>query len=141
MGSTAPPDGLKPLVLHAFPTSPNPAKIAIALELLRLPYEVRIWEFGADPEKGVKGANFFPLSENGRVPVLQDPNTGVTSWESGAVMNYLRRVYDKQDKVLGLAGKTSSGEVSEQDRVDVDKWELLLLTTAAPMTGQLVFFR
>ena len=129
-----------PLVLHSFATSPNPLKIAIAMELVRLPYQVQIWEFGSDPERGVKSARFSPLSENGRVPVLEDPNTGVTAWESGAVMNYIRRQYDKDEKVLGLAGKTSSGSITEQDRVDLDKWEQLLLTTTAPMSGQLVWY-
>jgi glutathione S-transferase len=37
------------------------------------------------------------------VPALEDPNTGVVSWESGACMNYLRRVYDKSN-LLGPVG-------------------------------------
>ena len=61
---------LSPLTLHAFPTSPNPLKVSIALELLKLPYNIKIWQFGDDPEKGVKSAKFAELSENGRVPVL-----------------------------------------------------------------------
>lgn len=131
---------LKPLILHGFATSPNPAKIAMALELLKVPWQMQIWEFGHDPERGVKSTKFAPLSENGRVPVLEDPNTGVVAWESGAVMNYVRRQYDRDDKVLGLAGKTASGVVTEQDRVDFEKWELLLLTTTAPFSGQLVWY-
>jgi hypothetical protein len=107
MGSLSEEVQMKPLVLHSFATSPNPLKIAIALELLRLPYRVQIWEFGSDPTIGVKGAKFAPLSENGRVPVLEDPNTGVVAW---------------------------------QDRVDMEKYELLLLTTVAPFSGQLVWY-
>ena len=140
MGSLTDKEGLQPLVLHAFATGPNPYKIAMALELVKVPYRVQIWEFGSDPERGVKGAKFAPLSENGRVPVLEDPNTGVTAWESGAVMNYVRRQYDKDDTVLGLSGKTASGVVTEQDRVDLEKWELLLLTTVGPMSGQLIWY-
>lgn len=60
---------------------------------------------------------------------LEDPNTGVVSWESGAVMNYIRRVYDKENK-LGPRGST------EQDIVDFEKWEYFLLTTLGPFTGQ-----
>lgn len=60
---------------------------------------------------------------------LEDPNTGVVSWESGAIMNYIRRVYDKQNKI-GPRGST------EQDIVDFEKWEYFLLTTLGPMTGQ-----
>jgi glutathione S-transferase len=41
----------------------------------------------------------MPKSENGRMPALEDPTTGVVSWESGAIMNYVRRVYDKDNKI------------------------------------------
>ena len=41
-------------------------------------------------------------------------------------MNYLLRVYDKQNK-LGPKGD------SEQDRVDFDKWTLFLLSSLGPM--------
>ncbi|KIW80192.1 hypothetical protein Z517_06807 [Fonsecaea pedrosoi CBS 271.37] len=125
---------LKPLLLHAHSNGPNPIKIAIALEFLQVPYTVRLWEGGDDPEKGVKGSTFIKINENGRVPALEDPNTGVVSWESGAVMNYLRRVYDRDNKI-GPRGDT------EQDRVDLEKWEYLLLTTLGPMSGQCNWFR
>ncbi|RJE18437.1 Glutathione S-transferase protein-domain protein [Aspergillus sclerotialis] len=124
----------QPLVLHAHATGPNPIKIAIALEALKLPYRVQQWEFGDNPERGVKGAAFLKINENGRVPALEDPNTGVVSWESGACMNYLRRVYDKQQSLGPLSQK-------EQDVVDFEKWEYFLLTTLGPMTGQTNWFR
>lgn len=107
---------IKPLILHAHTTGPNPIKIAIALEKLKLPYEVKLWEFGDNSENGLKGAKFLAINENGRVPALEDPNTGVVSWESGAVMNYIRRKYDTENK-LGPQGK------SEQDIVDFEKCE------------------
>lgn len=105
---------LKPLKLHAHATGPNPYKIAIVLEALHVPYEVKMWEFGDGPN-GVKGPEFLKINENGRVPAVEDPNTGVVSWESGAIINYLLRVYDKQN-ALGPKGE------SEQDKVDFDKW-------------------
>ena len=117
----------KPLLLHAHNTGPNPYKIAVALELLDLPYEVKLWQFG-DADNGVKGKQFLKINQNGRVPALEDPNTGVTSWESGAVLNYLLRVYDKQNK-LGPKGN------SEQDRVDFDKWTFFLVSSLGPMMG------
>ncbi|KAK8089435.1 glutathione S-transferase [Apiospora hydei] len=123
-----------PLILHAHTTGPNPIKIAEALEFLEVPYEVKMWDFGDDPQKGVKGAAFLALNENGRVPALEDPNTGVVSWESGACMAYLLRVYDKANK-LGPRGS------SEQDTVDFDKWNMFLLTTLGPMTGQTNWYR
>ncbi|KAG9671631.1 glutathione S-transferase, partial [Aureobasidium melanogenum] len=125
---------IKPLTLHAHTTGPNPIKIAIALEKLKLPYEIKLWEFGDNPENGLKGAKFLAINENGRVPALEDPNSGVVSWESGAVMNYIRRKYDTENK-LGPQGK------SEQDVVDFEKWEYFLLTTVGPMTGQTNWYR
>ncbi|KAI4799159.1 thioredoxin-like protein [Aureobasidium sp. EXF-8845] len=125
---------IKPLILHAHTTGPNPIKIAIALETLKLPYEVKLWEFGDNAENGLKGAKFLEINENGRVPALQDPNSGVVSWESGAIMNYIRRKYDSEN-MLGPRGNT------EQDLVDFEKWEYFLLTTLGPMNGQVNWFR
>lgn len=122
---------MKPLTLHAHGTGPNPYKIAAALEYLQVPYEVKLWQFG-DAHNGVKGSVFLKINENGRVPALEDPNTGVVSWESGAVMNYLRRVYDKAG-ALGPRGK------DEQSIVDFEKWEYFLLSTLGPMMGELEF--
>lgn len=125
---------MQPLTLHAHATGPNPIKIAVALEALSVPYNVKQWQFGDDPTSGVKGESFLRINENGRVPALEDPNTGVVSWESGACMNYVRRVYDKQNK-LGPA------EASEQGIVDFEKWEYFLLSTLGPMTGQANWFK
>jgi len=125
---------VKPLTLHAHVSGPNPHKVAIVLEFLKLPYQIRLWEFGGDFHKGVKGETFTRINENGRVPALEDPNTGVVAWESGAVINYLRRQYDTSN-VLGPRGPT------EQDRVDFEKWEYFLLTTLGPMSGQVAWFR
>ncbi|KAJ0413334.1 glutathione S-transferase [Aspergillus carlsbadensis] len=125
---------MQPLILHAHATGPNPIKLAIALEALSVPYTIQHWDFGDDLQRGVKGETFLRINENGRVPAIEDPNTGVVSWESGACMNYLRRVYDKTN-LLGPLGD------SEQDRVDFEKWEYFLLTTLGPMTGQTNWFR
>lgn len=125
---------LKPLKLHAHATGPNPIKIAIALEFLHLPYDVKMWDFGNDAQKGVKGTAFLKINENGRVPAIEDPNTGVLSWESGAIINYLRRVYDKSN-ILGPKTK------GEQGIVDLEKYEYFLLSTLGPMTGQVNWFR
>lgn len=81
------------------------------------------------------------------MPVLVDPNTGVTAWESGAIINYLRRQYDVSDdnssdrSVLGPHGSGPDGKITAQDRVDLDKWECLLMTTTGPMSGQVAWFR
>ena len=51
----------KPLVLHAHATGPNPYKIAIALEMLQVPYDVQLWQLGDNPENGVKSAKFLKI--------------------------------------------------------------------------------
>ena len=60
-----------------------------------------MWEFGDNLTTGVKGSAFLAINENGRVPALEDSNTGVVSCESGACVNYLRRRYDGEVKVFG----------------------------------------
>lgn len=116
---------LKPLVLHAHASGLNSVKVAIVLETLFLPYTVKLWVFGDGPN-GVKGATFTKINENGRVPVLEDPNTGVVFWESLAVIHYLLRVYDKGN-LLGPQGPT------EQDHVDFDKWISVLISALGPI--------
>lgn len=126
---------MKPLTLHAHASGPNPIKVAIALEFLSLPYTIQMWDFSDNADTGVKGTKYLAINPNGRVPALEDPNTGVTSWESGAVLNYLRRVYDKDGSKLGPKGD------AEQDRADLEAWEYFLVSTLGPMTGQVNWFR
>jgi glutathione S-transferase len=130
----------EPLVLHAHATGPNPIKLAIVLEYLCLPYSIKMWEFGDNAEKGLKGAAFLKINENGRVPALEDPNTGVVSWESGACVNYLRRQYDNDGTMIGPRS-ANGGKPNAQDIVDFEKWEYFLLTTLGPMTGQTNWYR
>lgn len=127
-------NALKPLILHAHSTGPNPYKVAITLEALNIAYEVKLWDFSAT-SKGVKGAEFTAINPNGRVPALQDPNTGVTSWESLACINYLLRVYDTGNKI----GPRAEG--GEQAKADFDAWTSFLVSTMGPMMGQCNWFR
>ena len=124
---------MKSILLHGHVSSPNPLKVAIALEYLGVPYEVKIWDISGDPHRGVKGEDFNKISPNGRVPVIEDPNTGVKVWESGAIINYLKRQYDSSN-VLGPRGS------SLKDQADLEKWEHLLVSTVGPMSGQMTWF-
>lgn len=127
-------DHIKPILLHAQGSCPNPIKVAITLEALHFPYKVKQWDSGDDAEKGVKGTKFLKISENGRAPAIEDPNTGVVAWESGACMNYIRRVYDKGN-LIGPSGDLA------QDLVEFEKWEYFLLSALGPMTEQAIWFR
>jgi glutathione S-transferase len=106
---------IKPLTLHAHASGPNPYKAAMVLETLKLPYNVKLWDF-SDADTGVKGAVYTKLNPNGRVPTIEDPNTGVVAWESMACINYILRQYDSENKSGVGPG------ASEQDKVDWDKW-------------------
>lgn len=47
----------------------------------------------------IKQEPFVSVNPNGRVPAIEDPNTGITLWESGAIMEYLIDTYDKERKL------------------------------------------
>lgn len=55
---------LEPLVQHEHQKGPNPAKVAITLEVLQVPYAVKPWQFG-DAPNGVKGPAFTKITPNG----------------------------------------------------------------------------
>ncbi|KAF3385826.1 Glutathione S-transferase 1 [Talaromyces pinophilus] len=80
---------MKPIVLYSHQLGTNPWKCAIILEELSLPYENRFVE----PED-VKKPPFTDLNPNGRVPCIEDPNTGMVLWESVAINEYLVQTYD-----------------------------------------------
>ena len=125
-------NSLRPLILHAHSTGPNPYKVAIALEALNLAYTVKLWDFSAT-SAGVKGPEFTAINPNGRVPALEDPNTVVTSWESLACINYLLRVYDPSNKL--------GPKEDEQSRAEFDAWTSFLVSTLGPMMGQCNWFK
>ncbi|KAM0712363.1 hypothetical protein Q7P37_011458 [Cladosporium fusiforme] len=79
----------KPIKLYSHAGGPNPWKVAIILNELDLPYETEIMDF-AD----LKKEPFLSISPNGRVPAITDPNTNLTLWESGAIVEYLLNTYD-----------------------------------------------
>lgn len=83
-----------PIVLYSHPYGPNPWKVAIILEELGLSYETRFINFTE-----VKQEPFIKLNPNGRLPVIEDPNKGITLFESGAILEYLIENYDPEMKL------------------------------------------
>jgi len=49
---------------------------------------------------------FESLNPNGRVPVIEDPNTGITLFESGAIIEYLLDNYDKSNTLHSASTPT-----------------------------------
>lgn len=85
---------IKPITLHAHTSGPNPWKVVIILQELELPYTL-VYETPAT----IKAAPYTDVNPNGRVPAIRDPNTGITLWESGAIVEYLVENYDTEQKI------------------------------------------
>ncbi|KAI0868718.1 glutathione S-transferase [Hypoxylon argillaceum] len=80
----------QPIRVWMAPPGPNPWKVVLILEELSVPYEIVSFKF-----EQIKKKPFLDLNPNGRVPAIQDPNTDLVLWESGAIINYLIEQYDK----------------------------------------------
>jgi glutathione S-transferase len=79
---------IKPIVLYGA-AGPNPTKVRMLIEELGLPHEIKQVDFAK-----VKGPEFTAINPNGRMPAIYDPNTDLTLWESGAIIEYLIEKYD-----------------------------------------------
>ena len=73
----------KPITLYSHASGPNPWKVAILLEELGLPYETVYLQF---PD--LKKEPFESKNPNGRVPAIEDPNTGVTMFEVMSITSH-----------------------------------------------------
>ena len=118
---------LKPIKLWGA-HGPNPPKVAIVLEELGLAYEVVDINFVE-----VKEPKFLAINPNGRMPAIEDPNTGITLWESGAIISYLVERYDEEQK-LSFAPGTAEAEHARQ-------WLFFQTTGQAPYYGQVPWFK
>ena len=106
----------------------NPSKVRIMLEELGLPYEaisVLLTE--------VKKPEYVAINPNGRIPAIYDPNTGITLWESGAILEYLIELYDKEHR-FSFATGTPEYFLSKQ-------WLFFQTTGQAPYYGQASWFK
>ncbi|KAH6668428.1 glutathione S-transferase [Halenospora varia] len=81
----------KPITVYGHAMGPNPWKVVMIMEELGIPYEQKFLEFS-----DMQQPWFRKINVNGRTPAIEDPNTGVTLWESGAIIEYLVETYDKQ---------------------------------------------
>lgn len=119
----------QPIDLHYWPT-PNGWKVAIALEEMGLPYEMKPVNIG-------RGEQFTPaflrISPNNRMPAIVDPEGPgggpISVFESGAILRYLA------DKTGRFGGADARG------RVAVDEWLFWQVGGLGPMAGQAHHFR
>ena len=105
--------------------SPNMRKISLMLEETALPYVVKFVE----PHKSeVLDAEFVKISPNGTTPAILDTDTGVTLFESGAILYFLA---EKSGKLL-----PSSLSV----RADVIKWLMFEVANVCPTMIELHYY-
>lgn len=106
-------------------SSPNGFKAPIALEELALPYRLHHVRIDAGEHRLPA---FLALNPHGRIPVIVDHDTGVTLFESAAILLY-------------LAEKT--GRLLPQEpaaRWEAIKWLQFHASSVGPILGQRVHF-
>jgi glutathione S-transferase len=106
---------------------PNPPKVAMILQELDLPHEIIDIEFS-----DLKKPDYLAVNPNGRMPAIYDPNTDLTLWESGAIIEYLIEKYDKAQK-LSFPPETKEAYHAKQ-------WLFFQTTGQGPYYGQGVWF-
>lgn len=117
---------LSPFKLYG-KSGPNPRKVAVILEELGLDYDI------VDiPLTDIKKPEYTAVNPNGRLPSIYDPNTDITVWESGAIIEYLMEFYDQEHK-LSFAPRTP-------ESIHAKQWLYFQTTGQGPMYGQLSWF-
>lgn len=118
---------LKPITLWGHASGPNPWKVAMVFEELNVPFTLKLIDF---PD--MKKEPYESLNPNGRVPAIEDPNTGITLWESGAIIEYLVETYDKENKISFAPGS--------KEYFEAKQWLFFQVSGQGPYFGQAVWF-
>ena len=109
--------------------TPNPAKVALMLEELGLPYKV----IPVDTGKGEQHKpEFRAINPNGKVPAIVDTD-GPDGKEA--------RVFDSTAILLYLGHKTGRLIGSAADLPELLSWLLFIATGIGPFSGQAVHFQ
>ncbi|KAH9907792.1 glutathione S-transferase [Xylariomycetidae sp. FL2044] len=119
-------ESLKPIKLYGHEKGPNPQKVVIILEELEIPYEASTVQF-----EDVKKEPFVAVNPNGRLPAIEDPNTGIALWESGAIVEYLVETYDRQRRI---------SSDSFPDKFHMKKYLHFQMSGQGPYYGQWIWF-
>lgn len=111
--------------LYTF-TTPNGRKPSVMLEEVGLPYNIHKIDI-------TKGEQFTPeyvkINPNSKIPAIIDRETGITVFESGAILIYLA---EKTGKFL---------PADTQARFQVLEWLMFQMASVGPMFGQLNHFK
>lgn len=111
--------------LYTWKTS-NCQKVNIAVCELGLPFVV----YPIDISSGVqKAPDYLAINPNGKVPAIHDRETGITLFESGAILLYLAE----------KTGRLLPGDPA--DRWAAVQWIMWQMSAIGPVGGQLNHFR
>ncbi|KAL2823780.1 glutathione S-transferase [Aspergillus cavernicola] len=117
-----------PIKVYTHASGPNPAKVIMILKELSLPY-TPILVASSD----VKSPPFTLINPNGRLPAIEDPNTGITLWESGAIIEYLIETYDDKDHTISF-------ERGSEEYFHAKQFLHFQMSGQGPYFGQAVWF-
>ncbi|HYG46210.1 MAG TPA: glutathione S-transferase family protein [Bordetella sp.] len=106
-------------------SSPNGFKATIALEELALPYRLHHVRIDAGAHRQPA---FLVLNPHGRIPVITDDDTGITLFESAAILLYLA---EKTGRLLPREPAA---------RWEAIKWLQFHSSSVGPVIGQRVHF-
>jgi len=106
-------------------SSPNGFKATIALEELALPYRLHHVRIDAGAHRQPA---FLALNPHGRIPVITDDDTGITLFESAAILLYLA---EKTGRLLPREPAA---------RWEAIKWLQFHSSSVGPVIGQRVHF-
>ena len=117
------------MIRFYFHPTPNPAKVALMLEEIGLPYEV----VPVDTSKGEQHAPAFrAINPNGKVPAIVDTE-GPAGKEA--------RVFDSGAILLYLGEKTGRLIGAPADRPELLSWLFFIASGLGPFSGQAVHFQ
>ena len=97
------------------------------IEELKLPFTVKFLE-----GQEMKSEPYVSLNPNGRMPAIEDPNTGMKLWESCAIIEYLVDTYDKENSISFTAGSKEFYEAKQ--------WLFYQASGQGPYFGQAMWF-
>jgi GSH-dependent disulfide-bond oxidoreductase len=115
------------LITFYYNLAPNPMKVALCLEEMSLPYELK----PVDTRKGEQHQpEFLAINPNGKVPVIIDQDTGARVFDSNAILLYLA---EKTSQFLPDSTPAARGEFLS--------WLMFIATGVGPFSGQAVHFK
>ncbi|KXN73129.1 glutathione S-transferase family protein [Conidiobolus coronatus NRRL 28638] len=116
------------ITLYTSP-APNGQKVTIALEILNIPYEVKLVDISANEHKEDW---YLKINPNGRLPAIVDhSNNDFAVFESGAILLYLANKHDPENKLWPKDSDAKS---------EVTQWLMFQMSGIGPYIGQLAHF-